>query len=232
MITVHPSDSRGRTQIDWLNSRHAFSFGDYYNRDKMGYGDLVVINEDHIAPGSGFGMHSHRNMEIITYVLEGELKHNDSLGTGSIIRPGEVQRMSAGDGIVHSEINPSPTAPVHLLQIWIRPDKDGIAPEYEQKEFPIQQERNKLLLVASKDGREGSLKFHQDASVYASALDASHEVTVNFASGRRAWIQVARGFVTVNGMKLGQGDAATVEEEVRVTIAATEKAEVLVFDLP
>jgi redox-sensitive bicupin YhaK (pirin superfamily) len=232
MITIRPSDSRGHTLIDWLNSRHAFSFGDYYDSRNMGFGDLVVINEDHIAPDSGFGMHSHRNMEIITYVLEGELQHRDSLGTGSVIRPGEVQRMSAGDGIVHSEINPSKTSPVHLLQIWLQPDEDGIAPEYEQKPFPISSEHNRLHLVASRDGREGSLKIHQSASVYAGALDKGQEVSMHLAEGRRAWIQVARGSVEANGKDLKQGDAATIEEEARLTIRATENAEVIVFDLP
>jgi redox-sensitive bicupin YhaK (pirin superfamily) len=231
MITIRKSEDRFLTKIDWLESRHAFSFGEHYDPRFRGYGDLIVINDDHIAAGMGFGRHGHRDMEIITYVLEGELKHEDSLGTSSVIRPGEVQRMSAGTGVLHSEVNPSPTNACHLLQIWLLPSEEGIPPSYEQKEFPIATERNRLHLIASQDGHEGSLKIHQDASVYAAVLDEGGHVEVPLASSRRAWVQIARGSIDLNGTMLEEGDGAMVSQEHQMMITALNEAEILIFDL-
>lgn len=230
MIIIRPSVERFHTKIDWLDSRHTFSFGEHYDPRYRGFRDLIVINEDHIAPNSGFGRHGHQNMEIITYILEGELKHEDSLGTGSIIKQGEVQHMSAGTGILHSEVNPS-DKPVHLLQIWILPAVEGIPPGYEQKTFPIRQERNRLHLVASADGREGSLTIHQDASISAGVIDAQFEVTYAMNPARHAWIQVARGAVTVNGIDVKQGDGAAVSQESVLVVRGVEDAEILLFEM-
>src|SRR5262245_19070716 len=231
MIVRRPANERGRTRIGWLDSWHSFSFGDYYDPAHMEFRSLRVLNDDRIAAGQGFGMHPHRDMEIITYMVSGALEHKDSLGTGSVIRPGEVQRMSAGTGIRHSEINPSPTTPAHLLQIWLMPERDGLTPGYAQKAFPEADRRNRLWLVASRDGRECSVTIHQDAATYVTSLDAGKEVTHSLPRGRHAWLQVVRGAVTLNGEALKTGDGAAVSDESTLTVAATEATEVVLFDL-
>jgi redox-sensitive bicupin YhaK (pirin superfamily) len=233
MITVRYAEERGRANLGWLDSRHSFSFADYFDAKHMGFGPLRVINEDRVREGAGFDTHGHRDMEIISYVLEGELEHKDSIGTGSVIRPGDVQRMSAGAGVRHSEFNPSKTAPVHFLQIWIMPDQQGVAPSYEQKHFADADKKGRLRLIASKDGRDGSVKIHQDASVYAALLDPGQEVAHEIAPARLAWLQVAQGVVTLNGQELRAGDGAAVENETAVKIASlSDGSEVLLFDLP
>jgi hypothetical protein len=232
MIKVRKSAERGRFTNDWLDSRHSFSFGEYYDPQHLGFSALRVINEDDVAPGAGFPTHPHRDMEIVTYVLDGALEHKDSLGTGSIIRPGDIQRMSAGTGIAHSEFNPQPDAATKLLQIWIRPEQRGIAPGYEQIHVPAHQRRGKLKLVASRDGREGSVTIHQNAAIHAGVLAAGEAASLTLGDGRTAWIQVARGAVVVNGTALTQGDGAAVTKETALNVAATADAEVLVFDLP
>lgn len=227
MIRVRRAEDRGHFDHGWLNTYHTFSFADYHDPDFMGFRSLRVINEDRVEPGRGFGTHGHRDMEIISYVLEGELGHGDSMGTGSVIRPGEVQRMSAGTGVMHSEKNAS-AMPVHFLQIWILPERHGIAPSYEQKAFPPSERENRLRLVASHDGRDGSLTIHQDVDLYTTTLrDAS--VTFDFRPNRYGWLQVARGAVTVNGEELRAGDGAAIEKESQITIAGD--GEVLLFDL-
>lgn len=231
MITLRKSEDRGRADFGWLDSYHTFSFGDYYDPQHMGFRSLRVINDDRVAPGKGFGMHPHNNMEIITYVIEGSLEHKDSMGTGSVIRSGDVQRMSAGTGIAHSEFNPSAKDPVHLLQIWIVPDKRGLPPEYEQKAYPETERQGHLRIVASRDGRDGSLRVHQDARLFASLLDPGQQVVHELLPGRHAWVQVARGAVTLNGQSLGEGDGAAASGEKAVTLVGVEPAEVLVFDL-
>jgi redox-sensitive bicupin YhaK (pirin superfamily) len=231
MMTVRRASERGRSQTDWLDSRHTFSFADYVDAKHMGFGPLRVINEDVVAPGRGFGRHPHRDMEILSYVLEGALEHADSMGTGSIIRPGDVQRMSAGTGVLHSERNHSPSEPVHFLQIWIEPEARGLAPGYEQKRFDDRR-RNALRLIASRDGRDGSVTVHQDASLYVGTLDKAAMVDLDLAPGRRAWVQVLRGDASVNGQALGQGDGAATERESKIAIAGGSiPSEVLVFDL-
>jgi redox-sensitive bicupin YhaK (pirin superfamily) len=231
MINIRRSSERGGGDFGWLNTRHTFSFDQYYDPKWMGFRSLRVINEDRVAPATGFPMHPHRDMEIITYVLEGALEHKDSLGTGSIIRPGDGQRMSAGRGIRHSEQNPSATDSVHLLQIWITPDQRGHEPSYEQKEFPESEKRGKLRLLASPDGKDGSVTIHQDASLYVSLLSPGQTVTHELRKGRYAWLQVARGAVTVNGKALAQADGAAVESESKLEIQGTEDSEILLFDL-
>jgi redox-sensitive bicupin YhaK (pirin superfamily) len=231
MVTIRKASERGRSQTDWLDSRHTFSFADYVDPRHMGFGPLRVINEDVVAPGRGFGRHPHRDMEILSYVLEGALQHADSMGTGSIIRPGDVQRMSAGTGVLHSERNHSSSEPVHFMQIWIEPDTRGLAPGYEQKRFD-DRKRNALRLVASRDGRDGSVTIHQDASLYVGAFDRGATISLDLAPGRRAWVQVLSGDATVNGASLAYGDGAAVERETTVSIAGgREPGEVLVFDL-
>jgi quercetin 2,3-dioxygenase len=232
MITVRNGNERGHTEIGWLNSYHTFSFDQYFDPEHMNFRQLRVINEDWVKAGAGFGTHPHRDMEIITYVLEGSLEHKDSLGTGSIIRPGEVQRMSAGTGITHSEFNPSRSEPVHLLQIWIMPEKRGLKPSYEQKAFDLDAARDRLLLVAARDGRDGALTVHQDVALYVSRLSAGKSVTHRLEPNRHAWVQVARGEVFVNGKRLGAGDAAAISKEEIVEIKTDgEAAETLLFDL-
>jgi quercetin 2,3-dioxygenase len=227
MIRVRRAEDRGHFDHGWLNTYHTFSFADYHDPDFMGFRSLRVINEDRVEAGRGFGTHGHRDMEIISYVLEGELGHGDSMGTGSVIRPGDVQRMSAGTGVMHSEKNAS-AMPVHFLQIWILPERHGITPSYEQKAFPASDRENRLRLVASHDGRDGSLTIHQDVDLYTTTLrDAS--VTFDFRPNRYGWLQVARGAVTVNGEELRAGDGAAIETEPQVTIAGD--GEVLLFDL-
>lgn len=231
MIKIRKADRRGHFDFRWLNTFHTFSFGDYYDPAFMGFRSLRVINEDFVHSGRGFPTHAHRDMEIITYILEGSLEHRDSMGNGSVIRPGDVQRMTAGTGVSHSESNPSREQSVHLLQIWILPDQGGLKPGYEQKAFSDDQKQGRLCLVASEDGRDGSVTIHQDASVYATVLGEGNEVVHTVAPGRHAWLQVARGAVTVNGENLDQGDGAAVSNEERVAITGREAAEVLLFDL-
>jgi quercetin 2,3-dioxygenase len=231
MISIRQSNERGGGDYGWLNTRHSFSFDRYYDPNCMGFRSLRVINEDWVQPAQGFPTHPHRDMEIITYVLQGALEHKDSLGTGSLIRPGDGQRMSAGTGIRHSEFNPSKTDPVHLLQIWIVPDRQGHIPTYEQKEFPLAEKTGKLRLIASPNGKDSSVTIHQDASLYVALLAPGQEVHHELAKGRYAWLQVAKGAVELNGKKLSQGDGAAVSEEPELAIRATKDAEVLLFDL-
>ena len=232
MISLRPAAERGHASHGWLDSFHSFSFADYYDPEHMGYGVLRVINDDRVQPGTGFGMHGHRDMEIITYLLDGKLEHKDSMGNGSIIVPGDVQRMSAGKGIQHSEYNPSRDEPVHLLQIWIEPNVKGIAPGYEQRYVAPDEKRGRLRLIASPDGREGTVTIHQDALVYAGLLDGADSITQAIAAGHRAYLHVARGSVRVNGQALSGGDAAMISDEPTVTLDAATDAEVLLFDLP
>ena len=231
MITIRPAEERGHTNLGWLDSYHTFSFGDYHDSGHMGFSDLRVINEDRVKPGKGFGTHGHRDMEILSLVLEGALEHKDSMGTGSTIRPGDVQRMSAGTGVTHSEFNPSKDAPVHFLQIWILPERTGLRPEYEQKSFPEAERHGRLRLVASRDGRDGSVAIHQSASVYVASLDAGQRVEHRPASGRSAWVQLARGSLELNGKALEAGDGAAIGGEAELAIAALEPSELLLFDL-
>ena len=228
MIALRPAEERGHTRLSWLDSRHSFSFDRYYDPRHMGFRVLRVINEDRVDPGQGFGTHPHRDMEILTFVLEGVLEHKDSLGSGSVIRPGDVQRMTAGTGISHSEFNPSGTEPVHFLQVWILPEQPGLEPSYEQRSFPAAG----LRLVGSRDGREGSVRIHQDVLVYVARLSAGEDVVHALAPGRHAWIQMARGAAQVNGTRLAAGDGAALSEERSVTLRGVDGAEALVFDLP
>jgi len=231
MMTIRPANERGHAEHGWLNSRHTFSFADYHDPKHMGFRALRVINEDRVAPGQGFGKHGHRDMEIVSYVLAGALQHNDSMGTGSVIRPGDVQRMSAGTGVLHSEHNASKTEPVHFLQIWIVPSATGIAPGYEQKTFTREEKQGKLRLVASNDGREGSVTIHADAALYAGVFAEGEAAERSIAPGRHAWVHVARGHARVNGRKLSAGDAAALSDEKTVRIEGVDDGEVLLFDL-
>src|SRR5262245_5268921 len=231
MISLRRSDERGHTDLGWLDSRHTFSFGDYMNPAHMGFRTLRVINDDRVQPGRGFGTHGHRDMEIVSYVLEGELEHKDSMGTGSVIRPGEVQRMSAGTGVLHSEFNPSRTQKVRFLQIWILPEREGTTPGYEQRHFPEGERRGKLRLAASRDGRDGSLTLQQDAAIYLALLSPGTQVSHDIAKGRHAWIQVASGEVNLVQHRLGEGDGAAISGEPRVTVTGVTDAEILLFDL-
>ena len=233
MITVRPSDERGVANLGWLDSRHTFSFGHYFDPQQMGFGPLRVINEDRVRPGAGFDTHGHHDMEIISYVLEGALEHKDSIGTGSVIRPGDLQVMSAGSGIRHSEFNHSKQEPVHFLQIWVLPDREGISPRYDQKTYSESEKRGRLRLIGSPDGREGSIVIHQDVEIFAALLDAGDAVTHAFAGGRKGWVQVVRGAGEVNGTPVRAGDGVALEGEA--TLAVTSRAgdsEFLVFDLP
>jgi quercetin 2,3-dioxygenase len=232
MIELRKAGDRGHGQHGWLDSWHSFSFADYNDPAHMGFGPLRVINEDRVQPGMGFGTHGHRDMEIISYVLEGELAHSDSMGNGSTIVPGDVQRMSAGRGVRHSEFNPSKSAPVHFLQIWIEPARYGIDPGYEQTHFAKSTKRGTLRLIASSDGRDGSVTIHQDATIHAALIDGAESASYRLAAGRRAYVHVARGGVYVNGTGLGPGDAAKVVGETAVTLDRGANAEVLLFDLP
>lgn len=231
MIKVRPAATRGRTRISWLEGRHSFSFNRYYDPEYMGFRSLRVINDDIVAPGGAFGMHPHENMEILTWILSGSLVHQDSTGARGEIRPGDVQRMSAGTGIFHSEANGSQSDPVHLLQIWLLPEREGIEPSYEDRHFPEAERRNRLRLIASPDAAEGSAKIHQDARVYATLLDEGAEVSLDLAERRHAWVQVGSGSVALNGTALGEGDGAAVTAETVLSLRATAPAEVLVFDL-
>jgi quercetin 2,3-dioxygenase len=232
MLQIRKSDDRGIANHGWLYSQHTFSFGGYYDPQHVGFGPLRVINEDRVAPGQGFGTHGHRDMEIISYVLEGELAHKDSMGNGSVLRYGDVQRMSAGSGVRHSEFNHSKDAPVHFLQIWIEPNVTGIAPEYEEKHFDPESKQGKLRLIASAEGCDGSVLLHQDADMYASILNGSDQVEHPLAPGRNAYLHVIRGYLVANGVVLSAGDALKVAGESAVTLSQAEAAEVLLFDLP
>lgn len=231
MITIRRSNERGHFDHGWLNTYHTFSFDQYYDPRYMNFRTLRVINEDFVAAGRGFPKHGHRDMEIITYILEGALKHEDSMGNGSVIRPGDVQRMTAGTGVRHSEQNASDSERVHLLQIWILPHTVGLEPGYEQKAFSEDERRERLRLIASEDGRDGSVQVHQDVTLYASILSAGKEVEHAMDERRYAWIQVARGAVTVNGEKADQGDGVVVAGEKNVRVSAEKDAEILLFDL-
>jgi redox-sensitive bicupin YhaK (pirin superfamily) len=232
MLTVRKAEDRGVSRISWLDSHHTFSFSDYYDPKWMGFRSLRVINDDTVAPGGGFGTHGHRDMEIITYVLDGALAHKDSLGTGSVIRPGDVQKMSAGSGIQHSEFNASREQPVHFLQIWVMPNQQGIAPAYEQLHFPREAKLGKLLLVAADSGEPGLIRLQQNARMYVTVLESSEQsVEHALAAGRHAWIQVARGEVTVNGTVLKAGDGAAVTTASTIKISGAPEGEVILFDL-
>lgn len=232
MITTRLAGARGKAQLSWLTSFHSFSFGDYHDPGNMGISNLRVINEDRIAPGGGFPTHGHQDMEIVTYVLDGLLEHKDSLGNGAIVRAGDVQRMSAGTGVRHSEFNPSTEHPTHLLQIWLLPKRHGIAPGYEQRHFPRSERRNRLLLLVSPDGRDGSIRAEQDALLYGTLLDDGVSVRHDLDSGRQAYAHVARGHARVNGATLSAGDAAHLLDEPALQIDGAGEAEVLLFDLP
>lgn len=231
MLQKRPASERGMAEHGWLTSRHTFSFADYHDPAQMGFGDLRVINEDTVQPSQGFGAHPHRDMEIISYVLTGALEHKDNMGNVASIVPGDVQRMSAGTGVVHSEYNASDKDPVHFFQIWVLPDTQGIDPGYEQKAFSDDEKRNQLRLVASRDGRDGSIIVHQDLALYASLLDQGAWVTHRPESGRRTWIQLASGAVTVNGQELSAGDGIAASNESEITISAKQGSEFLLFDL-
>jgi hypothetical protein len=231
MISIRRAGQRGHANHGWLDSYHTFSFADYYDPKHMGFRALRVINEDRVQPGHGFGTHGHRDMEIVSYVLEGALTHKDSMGNGSVIRPGDVQRMTAGTGVMHSEQNASGTELVHFLQIWILPDRNGHKPGYEQKTFSDGDKRGRLRLVASRDGREGSVTIHQDAEIFAGLFDEGEKATYTLAPGRHAWVHVARGSVLVNGQKLDAGDAAAVSDAGDLQIAGAGSGEVLLFNL-
>lgn len=232
MITLRKSEERGHANHGWLDSWHSFSFADYYDPQHMGFGPLRVINEDRVEAGAGFGTHGHRDMEIISYVLDGELAHKDNMGNGSVIRPGDVQRMSAGRGVMHSEFNHAQDRPTHFLQIWIEPDVFGIQPGYEEKRFDATEKRGRLRLIASSDGREGSVKVHQDANVYAGLFDGEEHASLTMPAGRRAYVHVARGDIEVNGQALRAGDALMAVDEPAIELANGRSAEVLLFDLP
>ena len=231
MITVRRSEERGHAKHGWLESRHTFSFADYHDPEYMGFRRLRVINEDKVAPAKGFASHSHRDMEIVSYVIDGALEHRDSMGNGSVIRPGDVQTMRAGTGVTHSEFNSSPDEPVHFLQIWILPDRAGLPPAYGQTHFPVEERRGRLKLVVSSDGREGSLEVRQDASIYACLLATGETVTHTLAEGRAMWLQLVRGSVNLNDVALAHGDGAAVSGEAACRIWATGAAEFLLFDL-
>ena len=232
MISIRRAAERGRTRFEWLDSRHTFSFGHYHDPEHMGFGPLRVINDDRVAAGAGFPTHPHSDMEIISYVLEGALAHRDSLGTGSVIRPGDVQRMSAGTGIRHSEFNASQTEPVHFLQIWIIPEEQGLAPGYEQKTFGDDAKRNRLRLIGSRSGRDGSVTIHRDVDLYAARLDDATTVRHDLRAGRAAWVQVARGTLTIDGTQLHPGDGLAVVAAGPIALTATSPdAEVLLFDM-
>ena len=232
MLEIRKSEDRGVAEHGWLSSRHSFSFANYYDPEQMGFGPLRVINEDRVQPGAGFGAHGHNNMEIISYVLDGALEHKDSMGTGSVIRYGSVQRMSAGTGVVHSEFNHSHSEPVHFLQIWIMPNTQNIEPSYEEKQFDPASKKAQWRLIVSPDGRNGSVLIHQDASVYASILDGDDSLEYAWQPSRCGYLHVARGAIAVNGINLQAGDAVKILKESRITVSGARAAEILLFDLP
>jgi quercetin 2,3-dioxygenase len=231
MITVRPATERGHFDHGWLDTSHTFSFASYHDPRHMGFRALRVINEDRVQPGEGFGTHAHRDMEILTWILEGALEHKDSMGNGSVIRPGDIQRMSAGTGVTHSEFNPSREALVHLLQIWLLPNQRELQPSYEEKRFPPETLRGRLTLIAAGDGRQGAVTIHQDADLWVAQLKEGESVRHDLKSGRYAWLQVARGAVTLKGKALGAGDGAAVSDEPSIEVTATGPGEVLLFDL-
>ena len=232
MIQIRKAHERGHFNHGWLDTYHTFSFGDFHDPKHMGFRSLRVMNEDRVAPGKGFGTHPHRDMEIVTYVLEGALEHKDSMGNGEVLCPGEFQRMSAGTGITHSEFNPSDSEPVHLYQIWLLPELKRIEPSYEQKQFPDDEMTNRLRLVASPDASDGSLMIHQDARIYLAKLDDGKQITHEVKAGRHAWLQVLRGNVTLKGEELKTSDGAAISDEKHLEIVATASAEIMLFDLP
>lgn len=231
MLRLRRSEDRGHADHGWLDSHHSFSFSDYYDPAHMGFGKLRVINEDRVAPGAGFPTHGHRDMEILSYVIDGKLEHADSIGTGSVIGPGELQRMSAGTGVRHSEYNGSKSEPVHFLQIWIQPERTGLEPGYEQRYFDPEGRTNRLRVLASRDGRDGSLTVHQDVSLYGSLLEEGQALEHVFADGRRGWLQVVKGELDAGGVVLGPGDGLAISDEARLRIEAKRGAELLLFDL-
>ncbi len=231
MQTLRQAAARGHFDHGWLDSYHSFSFADYHDPQHMHYGALRVINEDYVQPGQGFGMHGHRDMEIVTYLLSGALEHKDSMGNGSVIRPGEVQRMSAGTGVQHSEFNSSATEPAHLLQIWLLPASKGIAPGYEQKTFSVEEKRGRLRLIAAPDGANDAVTIHQDAAIYSGLFDGAESATYQPRAGRKTYLHIARGSLRVNGQELGAGDALKIDDEPRIILDQGRMAEVLLFDL-
>ena len=231
MIAIRRSEDRGHANHGWLDSYHTFSFGSYYDPEQMGFDKLRVINDDTVVPSGGFGTHGHRDMEIISYVLEGALKHEDSMGNGSVIRPGDVQRMSAGTGVTHSEFNASDTKPVHFLQIWLLPEQEGLAPGYEQKAFPEEEKRGRLRLVGSRDSRDGSVTIHQDVDIYATLLGEGDSVSHVLAEGRKGWIHLAQGSASLNGESLRAGDGVAMEGPATITLIGASQAELLLFDM-
>ena len=232
MITLRKASERGHRDHGWLDTYHTFSFGDYHDPDQMGFGPLRVINEDRVQGGRGFGTHPHRDMEIVTYVLEGALQHQDSLGNGSVMRPGDVQRMSAGTGVLHSEFNASPAEPVHLLQIWIEPQRTGLPPSYEQKTFTATEKQGRWRPLVSPQGEEGALQIHQDAALFAALLQPAAQLDRKLIPGRRAWLQVVRGAVSANGQAAGAGDGLAIVAETHLAVRAATESELLLFDLP
>jgi hypothetical protein len=231
MLAIRRAEERGHADHGWLNSYHTFSFGNYYDPEHMGFSKLRVINDDTVVPRGGFGTHGHRDMEIISYVLEGALKHEDSMGNGSVIRPGDVQRMSAGTGVTHSEFNASDAEPVHFLQIWVVPEREGLKPGYEQKAFADEEKRGRLRLVGSRDGREDSVTIHQDVDIYATLLGEGDSVSHALAEGRKGWIHLAQGSAALNDEQLQAGDGVAVEGPATITLTGTSEAEVLLFDM-
>ena len=231
MINIRKASDRGRASMGWLEARHSFSFGHYFDPEHMGFGNLRVINEDRVKPGKGFARHGHENMEIVTYIIDGALEHKDSMDNGSVIRRGDVQRMTAGTGVRHSEFNHSDEEPVHLLQIWILPEQDGLEPGYEEKAFPDDEKRDRLRLLASRDGRDGSLTIHQDVDLYSTLLTAGAELTHVFGAGRSGWLQVVTGELRLEGQMLTDGDGASIQDVGSVQIAAVSDSELLIFDM-
>lgn len=231
MISLRPSKERGNTKVYWLDSRHTFSFGDYYDPEHMGFRSLRVINEDRVRPSTGFDTHSHGNMEILTYVIDGALEHEDSLGNHFVIHPGELQRMTAGGGISHSEKNPSQLEEVHFFQIWILPEVKGIRPSYQQRHFRIKEEPNTLHLVASKDSRDGALTIHQDVNLYLTHLKPDRQVTHRLEANRHAWLQIAQGKIVINGIPMEEGDGTAISQKEVLEVTARSEAEILLFDL-
>jgi redox-sensitive bicupin YhaK (pirin superfamily) len=231
MIRIRPAAERGHADHGWLDTHYTFSFAGYHDKDHMGFRTLRVINDDVVQPGRGFGTHGHEDMEIISYVIDGALEHKDSMGTGSVLRPGDVQRMSAGSGVTHSEFNHSPSDPLRLLQIWILPERDGIAPGYEEKRFEAAEKRGRLRLIVSPDGEDGSLRIHQDVRLFASILGDGEQVHHELAPGRHAWVQIVSGRIALNDVELGPGDGAAISDETRLALTGLETAEILLFDL-
>ena len=231
MLKMRRAEQRGHANLGWLNSYHTFSFGDYYDPEHMGFSNLRVINDDTVSPGGGFDTHGHRDMEIISYVLEGALEHKDSMGNGSVIRPGDVQRMSAGTGVMHSEFNASDSEPVHFLQIWVLPEANGLKPSYEQKAFPEAEKHGRLRLVGSRDGRDGSVTIHQDVDLYATMLGDGESLGHDFSDGRKGWVHLAQGSARLNDDLLNPGDGVAIEGPARIRLTGLQEAEVLLFDM-